>query len=472
MADGKKSGGMALDRRKRSRRIALGAVCVVVALLVSALVLGPRLLDNADASEQLTTMPAPVPMRPLPLIADLPATAPLPDRAVLAELLRPLAADPVLGTLTGRISDAETGAVLWEQGEGTRLVPASATKLLTSVAALLTLTLDQTVPTTVVRGAEPGHIILVGGGDPTLSAQPRGEPSYFQDAPRLDDLVSEIRRDGVAVTRVFVDVSAYRGPLLADGWDPVDIAAGFIAPMEPVMLDGGRLQPLEQESPRSETPALAAGQLLAERLGLDPATVELKATQPGAEVLASVESAPLRLWLEEMMGDSDNVLAEAVGRQIALAVGQPASFEGATSAVLQTLRGAGFDVSGATLADTGGLSVDNRATAALLDDLVLAAAGPEGAADSAQLRPLLDYLPVAGGTGTLAGRFNEGERRGAGWVRAKTGTLDGVSALAGYVTSADGRVLTFALLSADSLAGEARPKLDEIAAAVQSCGCS
>ena len=131
-----------------------------------------------------------------------------------------------------------------------------------------------------------------------------------------------------------------------------------------------------------------------------------------------------------------------------------------------------------TEADAGRVSVASIAhalsggavggtTAAVLDGLVLAAADPGGEV----LRPLLDYLPVAGGTGTLAVRFQEGDRRGAGWVRAKTGTLEGVSTLTGYTATRDGRVLTFALMSQDSMPFEARPALDAIAAELQECGC-
>ena len=63
------------------------------------------------------------------------------------------------------------------------------------------------------------------------------------------------RRSGFAVNRVQVDVSAYTGPTMAVGWDPLDIDGGDIAPIEPVMLDGGRTQPVSVESRRSKTPS-------------------------------------------------------------------------------------------------------------------------------------------------------------------------------------------------------------------------
>ncbi|HET8642999.1 MAG TPA: D-alanyl-D-alanine carboxypeptidase, partial [Pseudonocardiaceae bacterium] len=90
----------------------------------------------------------------------------------------------------------------------------------------------------------------------------------------------------------------------------------------------------------------------------------------------------------------------------------------------------------------------------------------------ARLRPMVNGLPVAGGSGTLAERYLAGPSvPGRGHVRAKTGTLEGVNSLAGIVVDADGRLLVFALLSNGSTAATARPALDAIAAALRTCGC-
>ena len=71
-------------------------------------------------------------------------------------------------------------------------MPASTAKLLTAVAALTTLDPSDTLETTVVAGATPGEVVLVGGGDPTLS---RTAPSQtYPGAPTVADLAAQVRR--------------------------------------------------------------------------------------------------------------------------------------------------------------------------------------------------------------------------------------------------------------------------------------
>jgi D-alanyl-D-alanine carboxypeptidase/D-alanyl-D-alanine-endopeptidase (penicillin-binding protein 4) len=90
-----------------------------------------------------------------------------------------------------------------------------------------------------------------------------------------------------------------------------------------------------------------------------------------------------------------------------------------------------------------------------------------------KLRPLLDGLPVAGGSGTLSTRYDQGPAtQGRGWVRAKTGTIpvERVHTLAGVVLTEDDRVLVFALMSNGGDSG-APAALDRISARLRGCGC-
>ena len=462
----KNMGGLAARRRRRVRA-SIGAVVVLALAGAAAFAVVARPWDSDAARSELTTAPAPAPVRAAPQVTPVPDTAPAPTPAGMAAKLAPLAANPNLGSFTGSITDAASGTTLWSADPAKPMTPASTTKVLTASAALLALPANHRVDTRVVRGATPNELVLVGGGDVTLTAQPLGAPNIFPGSAHIADLADQIKKSGAPVDTILVDNGAFRGPTLAPGWLPGDIAAGFITPMEPLMLDAGRIRPLEDESPRTTTPALDTGRALATALGLDPARVATGSAPSGAAPVANVQSAPLRDRLRQMMVLSDNILAEAVGREIAIARNADPSFAGAETAVTDTLRQAGFDVGGVTLRDNSGMSTDNRVPARVLDSLLSAAAGSQ----QPKLRPMLDYLPVAGATGTLADRYATGDRAAAGWVRAKTGTLSVASALAGYVVDNSGRVLTFSLMSNDRPPDASRPARDAIASGLRSCGC-
>jgi D-alanyl-D-alanine carboxypeptidase/D-alanyl-D-alanine-endopeptidase (penicillin-binding protein 4) len=453
---------------RRSTHVVIG---VAVLLLVAAVVAAAAVLGNGNStSDAQAVKPAPAAATAAPGIVPVAdsATKPTPDR--LAATLAPLVADPNLGALTGRITDAITGAQLWAQGADVPMQPASTNKVLTTAAALLALDRDARLTTRVMASGQPGVVVLKGGGDPTLSAAPAGQDTWYRDAARISDLADQVRRSGIFVTTVQVDVGAFSGPTMAPGWDPADIDGGDIAPMEAVMLDGGRTQPVSVDSARSTTPALDAGRALAVALKVDPAKVTvLPAGTPSGQEIASVQSPPLIERLRQMMNESDNVMAESIGREVAAEQNRPQSFDGAVQAVLGQLDKAKIDTGNARLLDSSGLSVHDRLTAETLDGVVNAAAGT----DQPKLRPLLDVLPIAGGSGTLSNRYldTDGGRAAAGYLRAKTGSLTGTNALAGIVTDASGRVLTFAFIS-NNAGPTGRTAIDALAAVLRSCGCS
>lgn len=459
-------------RPTRWRRPTHVLVGVAVLLLVAVLVgVGAMVTASGSSTDGPTVRARPTAAAAHPAVLPLSDAAAEPVAARLAATIAPLVADPNLGRLTGRITDAATGAELWAQGAGVPMQPASTNKVLTAAAALLALDRDAVLRTTVLADpGAPGRVVLKGGGDPTLSAAGPTTPTWYRGAARIGDLAAQVRRSGAAVTEVAVDLSAYGGPTLAPGWDPLDIQNGDIAPMEPVMLDGGRTQPVSVDSRRSTTPGLDAGRALASSLGVDPATVTvLRAPLRDGRQIAEVASPPLVERLREMMNQSDNVMAESIGRELAVALDRTASFDGAARAVLDEIGRAGIDTSGAVLKDSSGLSVDDRLTAETLDEVITAAA----ADDHPRLRPLVDLLPIAGGSGTLSNRYLDtaAGREAAGYLRAKTGSLTGTNALAGFVTDRDERVLTFTFLSNDA-GPTGRTAIDALAAALRSCGCS
>jgi serine-type D-Ala-D-Ala carboxypeptidase/endopeptidase (penicillin-binding protein 4) len=451
------------------RRSTHALIGVAVLAVVAAIVLVAALFTSGSSPDAAAAKPTPAPVTARPGIVPVSDSAPTPTSGALAGVLAPVLADPNLGNFTGRITDAITGAQLWAQGADVPMQPASVNKTLTTAAALLTLDRDARLTTRVLRSDKPGVVVLQGGGDPTLSAAALGQETWYRDAGRISDLADQVRRAGIDATAVQVDVGAYSGPTMAPGWDPADIDGGDIAPMESVMLDGGRTQPVSVESTRSTTPALDAGRALAVALQVDPAAVTVvPGASRGGKEIGSVQSAPLMERLRDMMNASDNVVAESIAREVAAKLNRPQSFDGAVQAVLGQLETAGIDTRGAHLLDSSGLSVDDRLTAETLDDVVNAAAGN----DQPKLRPLVDLLPIAGGSGTLSDRYLDAAGRGsAGYLRAKTGSLTGTNSLVGIVTDVDGRVLTFAFIS-NNCGPMGRVALDAFAATLRSCGCS
>src|ERR1700722_13680892 len=354
--------------------VGVGVLAIVAALVAAA----SLLTGSGRGGGGPKVPPPPQAVTARPGVVPVDASTATSTQSRLAAGLGAVVADPNLGKRGGRVTVATTGEELWSQSDDLLLQPASTNKTLTSAAALLALDRNARVTTRVVAADQPGTVVLVGGGDPTLSGAPPGQDTWYHGAARLSDLADQVRRSGVTPTAVQVDTSLFSGPTMAPGWDPADIEGGDIAPIESVMLDAGRIQPATDESRRSVTPALDAGRALAAALGVDSQQVTITG-QPvtvGARQLAAVQSAPLIDRLNEMMNVSDNVMAECIAREVAASMHRPRSFAGAVDAVTNRLNTAHVETGSATLQDSSGLSVDDRLTAKILDSGVQAAAGP------------------------------------------------------------------------------------------------
>ncbi len=447
-----------------SRVIAVLAVAVLSAGGAATVVLDNDATNPPPVGATAAPPPTPRPAR-MPLLPAAGSDAPRPATAALMAALAPVLADPaVKGRLAVSVRDVDSGEVVLDLRGDTAVLPASTAKIATAVAALLALEPTAVLTTRVVAGARPGEVILVGGGDPLL-AGPRAARGYPR-AARLAELAGQLA--GTAVTRVLVDDSLYVGPRLGPGWRPAYVTSGDVAPVSSLYVDAGRSRP--GRGPRVADPALAAGQALAALLKVR-APVARVVMPPDAMVLATVASVPVPQLVEDMLLRSDNDLAESLARQVALVRGQPATFAGAATAVRQVLEEAGVPRGSLALVDGSGLSRDDRLQpAALTAVLRVIARG-----DQSRLAPALTGLPVAGFDGTLAKRFRKGPSLpAAGTVRAKTGTLNGVSALAGLVRTREGRLLAFDLTADGVPLGatrQAEAALDRFAAVLASCGC-
>jgi D-alanyl-D-alanine carboxypeptidase/D-alanyl-D-alanine-endopeptidase (penicillin-binding protein 4) len=390
----------------------------------------------------------------------------------LTTALAGLLADHRLGSSVAvSVRDAENGATLFSKNADAQVTPASTTKTVTAAGVLLAYGPAHRLTTTVLQGSSPGEVVLVGAGDPTLAF---GATMSYPGSARLDTLAASVRKalNGTEVTSVVVDSSLFSGPAIGPGWDSDIVSGGYSAPVNALTANGGRLAATpDHGGDRTANPDLFVGQRFAQLLGAGSAQVVRGAAPDGAQQLAELKSPPLSHIVDAMLTESDNVIAESMLRLTAVKQGLPATFEGGTQARKAVLDEAGIDTAGYGLIDGSGLSRLNLLTPDLLTSLLAKAVGN----DHPQLRTLLAGLPVASYSGTLADRFGgQPATAGVGVVRAKTGTLSGVSSLAGMTVTVEGRILTFAAVAngVPSSGGKAaEAALDEIAATLARCGC-
>ncbi|WP_405434775.1 D-alanyl-D-alanine carboxypeptidase/D-alanyl-D-alanine-endopeptidase [Micromonospora sp. NBC_00617] len=473
--------------RRRGRLVAVLAVVLLLVLTGAGVVVtrpGPVAgwLGEDAASAPTAAGPAAEPA-PADVLDGPDPNAPLPAPDGVRAALDPLVGVPALGDRVNvSVADVITGQTLFAKGADDGTMPASVTKLATAVTVLAARGAGYRIPTRAVAGAKPGEVVIVGGGDPTLAVDKK---SYYPGAARLDDLAAQVRTalGGTAPTSVTVDGTIYSGPVYGPGWDEDIPTDGYGAAVTALMTNGARKDPGAEAggAERVAEPDLAAGRSFARLLGVPASTVKRGtapalataaggAPPPGTE-LGAVQSPPLIRLVDIMISESDNLVAEALARQVALARSQTASFDGAAAAMDAEVAALGLPAEEITLSDGSGLSRRNRISPSLLTDLIRLAASP----DHPELAGVFGGLPVGGWSGTLGARYRgaPGTAAGAGVVRAKTGTLSGVHAIAGLVTTADGRLLTFAVLT-DRVPGgtdTAQPALDRIAAALAGCGC-
>lgn len=160
--------------------------------------------------------------------------------------------------------------------------------------------------------------------------------------------------------------------------------------------------------------------------------------------LITHDSPPLFELVNVINRRSQNLYAEVILRETALASGQPASFDGGSRAVTNWLLRNNLHRTGFLMIDGSGLSPLNRVTTR---QMVMLLRHMASSPYNAQFR---ESLPVAGGEGTLRTRF-EGEDladfRAA--MRAKTGFVDNAHALSGYVTNRRGTEYVFSIIVND-----------------------
>lgn len=347
------------------------------------------------------------------------------------------------------------------------LLPASTQKLYTAQAALDALGGDATFTTSVLAAAPAadgvlqGDLTLLGGGDPVLVTDAYrvlrgiGDDEAFTS---FDALAAQLAATGITrVTgRVVGDESRYDQLRSVPSWPDRYVADGESGPLSALGVDDGydlTLPPPESgQNPswkRSTDPAASAARLLTNRLlirgiRVDGAQLAGSGTAtPDLVELAKVTSPSLGEIVDEMLLSSDNQIAELLAKELGHHAGEGGTTAAGTAVIDESDAQAGTERPDSRSTDGSGLDLGNRTTCADLVSLLESVGGPDSAIGRG--------LPVAGRTGTLSRRFRGTPAEGV--LRAKTGSLDFVSALAGYVDLPDGSVASFAYVVNEIPAG-------------------
>jgi D-alanyl-D-alanine carboxypeptidase/D-alanyl-D-alanine-endopeptidase (penicillin-binding protein 4) len=328
------------------------------------------------------------------------------------------------------VLDLQTGQPLFRWRADTARPPASVEKLYTTSTALLRLGPDTTFDTEVLSdvpvtpdGTLDGDVWLRGGGDPTLSTT------------RLDVLARQLAGEGV--TSVHGDVlgdgtifDALRGSFRTGGAADSDMTGALGGLTVNRGYDGGRY---------AASPSLVAAKRFFRSLRRARVRVLGRAAagpaDAGATRLAMTSSVPLRTLVAETNTPSDNFYAETLLKTL----GARAGLAGTTAAGAAVVRDqlASFGVH-PRVADGSGLARANRTTPRQVVRLLDRMDGQQVATT------FKSSLAVPGRSGTLRRRMRG--TPAAGRCQAKTGTLNAVSALAGYCPSQDGHTIAFAFL--------------------------
>ena len=453
--------GIAALIRKHPNAWLAGALSIVFLLL------GTGAVFAGVAAGSRTAEAAPIPEETIP---PRPQPSAVPDPSHLRTCsVTSIMPDQRLTQLSAYVVIANTGEVLLDRNGLAPQRTGSVLKTLTASAALQILGPNGQLTTQVIDGSSPGVIVLKGGGDPTLATT---SATVYSGAPLIADLARaavdryEELHPGVPITQIVLDSTMWNpNDRWDDSWLRKEQADGYQAEVTALMVDGGRADPTSTVSVRTDDPIGVAGAAFAQAAGLTGVTFST-GSAVGSTVLAEVKSQPISVLVAQMMAWSDNVLAENLARVTSKAMG----FDGSSASLAQAIPGAlvplGLNTTGVVVRDGSGLSDLNAVSPAFVTQLFMLARTGTG-----NLGVMYNSLPVAGMSGTLAGRFTGANAIAAGQVIAKTGWIDTAYTLAGVVNAADGTPLAFMFTSIrEGITSDAKEAQDTLATGLFTCG--
>lgn len=424
-------------RARRPERVVFGVGLAGMAVLSAAYFATSRIADRV------------VPLVAAPVTTQ-PKIAVLSSRRTptnLSDITRIGAFERALTTFASNIPVSSCAQVDWlgtshlRANAETQVIPASAAKVLTATAALDALSPNHTFTTTVKSSTTPmngtvENLYFIGGGDPLLSRQEYIATEKYKtlNPTSLEGLADKIASSGIRTVTgsIIVDDSRYDSVRFVEVW-PSSFRYTESGPLGALLVNDGVIL---GQTVKPEDPAIAAAvelRTLLSARGISVASEPRRDVIPSTAVeVASVQSVPLTQIVQEMLVNSDNNTAEMLTKEIGFAV----SRQGSTSAGIQAMMGilTKKGIAASTLLNDGsGLSNLNRVSCSDFNKIL--------SQYSDSLPPL---MAVAGETGTIRDMFDNSSMKGR--LLGKTGTLNGVKALVGYVPVEASEPVIFSLI--------------------------
>jgi len=377
--------------------------------------------------------------------------APVADRRLTQHLTDLVARAPEASCLTVAVN----GQVVFSDNPTLPLTPASIEKLMTAQAILSVLG-PSTVLTTSVRaaaapsdGVVAGNLWLVGGGDPLLMTAAYAQHFKHQPVVHSDLGVLADRIVAAGVTHVtgsvIGDDTRYDAQRFLPQWPARFQATAEVGPLSALTVNDAFVEfppnpdvKVPKEKGADDAAVHAADQLtqLLEARGVTVDGLPDRGRAPdGAGEIAKLESQPVGDMLAAMLTESDNGTAELLTKELGLHESGAGTTASGVAAITKALQSMPLPLDGTLQVDGSGLASENRETCGAVQALL----DQQGASSE-----LAAGLPVAGQTGTLDERFVGTPV--AGRLRAKTGTLNQATALAGYLQSTEGAMLSFTFM--------------------------
>jgi D-alanyl-D-alanine carboxypeptidase/D-alanyl-D-alanine-endopeptidase (penicillin-binding protein 4) len=349
-----------------------------------------------------------------------------------------------------------TGDTLFSRNASKLFMPASNEKIITGSVALSLLGPDYRYKTAfVTRGAVrdstlDGDLIVIGRGDPTVSNHAQQGNAMSWMARIGDSLAARgIKRVSGALVQ---GGNAFPDSIYGYGWEWDDLTTESGAPVDELLYNEGMTRMPARVNGRDTTVDIATrtpGRTYLEALsvalnargiaiqhGVTDSVAEVNAS--GLDTLFVVSSAPLRDILRLLEKPSQNQIAEILIHTIGLEKTGVGTADSGAAVVKRQLLSWGAEGDGFRVYDGSGLSRHDLVSPETIVRTLVAIQR-----DTA-FQALYDALPVAGVDGTLRTRMVG--TPAAGNMHAKTGTLQFVRSLSGYVNDADGDRLVFSLL--------------------------